>query len=1206
MKSTLKKRILTSCSAFLVALATGHAAYADDSEIFLGNSSAGVAPNILFILDTSGSMASNVTTRDPYDPSVVYGGTCDKNYIYFQASSSSTIPKGCGSVSSFKATLLNCVSTENSLTTGPGFYADQFVQWHLKSSKYFWDKNSIAGTSGRYEVACQSDFPAEKPPNGFPTTYNGATNKPSNEWVTDPNATNSYWKGGGTGVGYTLYSANYLNYQGSVPTVVIGTRMSVVKQAATDLINSLSNANVGLMRYSNNGGSGDLAAQGGMVAYPVLPVSTNRTQLTNTIKAFTADGYTPLSETLYESYLYLSGGTMKFGNNSVPFKSVAASRVGGSGTKYLSPIQYSCQKNFIVYLTDGLPTQDNQADPDIKALAGACDDTNASPYNGLDSKGNPIPGGWGPGATAGQCMAALAGYMNSTDLSSLPKPQNAQLFTIGFGDDPALAAASTWLSTAASAGHGKFYAASDLDGLQTVLTKIVNDIKKTSVTFTAPTVSVNAFNRTQTLNDLYVSLFQPSVSYHWPGNVKRYHVTDGKIVDKSGADAVDSATGTFKGSAQSFWSDSIDGADVTAGGAASHIPDWNPTRAPTRNLYTYVGTNTPSAPVDLSSSASYKVVTANSTITNAMLGVATNTARDNAIAYARGEDLRDEVGGGSSTIGNGIIDEPRHAMGDPLHSQPAVVIYGGTAAAKDANDAVVFTATNDGYLHAFNVTDGSELWAYIPQELLSDLPQIYANNPASPKNYSLDGSIKALKFDVNGDGVVDGAAGDKVILFFGQGRGGSNYYAVDVTDKKAPKFMWSIGPGTTGLSAIGQAWSTPTFSRVNISGATQNSQKIVLIFGGGYDSAEEATTYQAADSSGNAIYMVDALKGTVLWHASKTGADLNLVRMDHSIPSDVTVLDLDGDGYADRMYVGDMAAQLWKFDIHNGNPVKTVVAGGVIASLGAHDDATSPAPSGQAQNTRRFYSAPDVAAVSKKGINPFFNISIGSGYRGHPLDTAVHDRFYAIRDYLMFDKFDQNYYDNTAPKPIEDNSTTTTTGLIDVTTFNTSTKMFPTVPATALGWYIQLNQPSWAGEKVLSSASTFNDQILFTSYIPNTTVSTDPCLPGLGTNRLYVVSAFDGTPVSDFAGQNNQSATDRYTTLSQTGIAPQVTFLFPETETTPPDGGGGTDPGGGTKPPDKNPPLKQPVVCMSGAEVLGVCKDFNSRVKTYWSEKNAN
>src|SRR5205814_3031810 len=87
----------------------------------------------------------------------------------------------------------------------------------------------------------------------FPTTYNGTTNSAANEWTNTANAANSYWaQNGASGGGYTLYSANYLNYLASNPPTVSGTRISVVQQAATNLINSLSNVNIGLMRYSNN------------------------------------------------------------------------------------------------------------------------------------------------------------------------------------------------------------------------------------------------------------------------------------------------------------------------------------------------------------------------------------------------------------------------------------------------------------------------------------------------------------------------------------------------------------------------------------------------------------------------------------------------------------------------------------------------------------------------------------------------------------------------------------------------------------------------------------------------------------------------------------------------------------------------------------------------------------------------------------------
>ena len=1193
MSQIFKPRRQSLIAAALAVIVCGGSALADDSEIFTGSSSAGAQPNILLILDTSGSMTSPVTTQTPYDPSTTYAGSCSSTLVYFQASGGSA-PTGCSGLSSFSTTYQKCQSAVNSLSN-PGFYTDQFLQWKFTSPKYFWT-NTIASSANRYEVACKGDYSSTAP---FPTTYSGPTNIAANEWTNTANASNSYWaQSGATGGGYTLYSANYLNYLASNPPTVIGTRISVVQQAATNLINSLSNVNIGLMRYSNNlsgpagpadpGNPLDAYAAGGMVAYPVSPVATNRTALVTALNSYSAGGLTPLSETLYEAYLYYSGGNVLFGNTSQPFQSVAGSRVGGSAAsnQYQTPVQYQCQKNFIVYLTDGLPTADNQADSLITALpneatvGGACDDTTKSPYNGLDANGNPIPGGWdfpGPSGKAGKCMTALAKYMFNTDLfPSMPGQQNVQLYTIGFGDDPGLAVASSWLASAATAGGGQFFKTSDLNSLQTALTNIVGNILKTSTTFTAPTVSVNAFNRTQTLSDLYVSVFQPSLTYHWPGNVKKYSVQNGVIVDQNNAAAVDPTTGFFKNSDQSFWSASPDGSTVTAGGAASQIPDWNPANAGPRKLYTYIGTNTPASPVNLTSSNSYAVTTTNPLITNAILGVASTTAHDNTINYARGEDLKDENA-------NGIKTEPRYAMGDPLHSQPAVVIYGGTTSSPNINDAAILAATNDGYLHAFDVTNGHELWAFIPQELLGDLNSMYTNSPTSPKHYELDGSVRILKYDINGDGIVDPAAGDRVIAYFGNGRGGSMYYAVDVTSKTTPKFLWAIGPATNGLAGIGQTWSTPAITRVNIKGgATQNSQKFVLVFGGGYDTAEEGTSYQTADSSGNWIYMVDALYGTVLWSVGPTGAspapNLALSRMDHAIPSDVAVLDTDGDGYADRMYVGDMAGQLWRFDISNGNNANQLVAGGVIASLGTHDDTTHTAAA-----TRRFYNPPDVAAVTKRGTAPYFNIAIGSGYRGHPLNTTIQDRFYAIRDYHPFDMLTQSQYNALTVTHDSD------ANLIDITNSVT-----PTIPMGALGWKLLLDQPSnsWVGEKVLATSSTFNNQVLFTTYTPNASVSSNPCTPGAGNNRIYAVSIFDGSPVANLNNQNNTQISDRSTGLAQGGIAPGVTFLFPAPQ-----------PGVNGSPPPLN---QEPVVCMSGAEVLGVCHNFNSRLKTVWSEQDAN
>ena len=111
----------------------------------------------------------------------------------------------------------------------------------------------------------------------------------------------------------------------------------------------------------------------------------------------------------------------------------------------------------------------------------------------------------------------------------------------------------------------------------------------------------------------------------------------------------------------------------------------------------------------------------------------------------------------------------------------------------------------------------------------------------------------------------------------------------------------------------------------------------VVVFGGGYDPGQDNRNYRT-DTQGNAVYMVDLLSGEYIWSAGSPDAiqdhRLQLSDMQHSIPAPVRPLDLNGDGLADRMYVGDMGGRLWRFDIVNGEGVGSLVEGGVLASLG--------------------------------------------------------------------------------------------------------------------------------------------------------------------------------------------------------------------------------------------------------------------------------
>ena len=84
MKITLRKFKWMSLS-FAIAMLTGTPALADDTELLLVNPdpASNPKPNVMFILDTSGSMTSTQWTIDPYDSTDTYTGDCDPDDYYW-------------------------------------------------------------------------------------------------------------------------------------------------------------------------------------------------------------------------------------------------------------------------------------------------------------------------------------------------------------------------------------------------------------------------------------------------------------------------------------------------------------------------------------------------------------------------------------------------------------------------------------------------------------------------------------------------------------------------------------------------------------------------------------------------------------------------------------------------------------------------------------------------------------------------------------------------------------------------------------------------------------------------------------------------------------------------------------------------------------------------------------------------------------------
>ena len=1067
-------------------LLAGVAANADDTELFVGNAAAAAQakPNILLILDDSGSMGANVLTQNNYDPAIAYPGTCSTSRVYFSTSAS---PPSCGTnYYYFNLTALMCRRALDAFAAPlGGTYTDNMAQYD-PGTQDRWER--IDASQKNRLIECQDDRPDASigwagHGDGSSATAVYAQNTDQNNRWTSNASSEIVWGQWPADRTYTLYSGNYMNWYYSPGT--LSTRIEVMQDVATNLVNSINGVNFGLMGFNFE--------EGGLVHHAMEDVTTGRATMTTAINDLTASSWTPLSETLYEAYLYLTGGSIQYGTGSV-----AAARDPSDNTRYESPLDLSCQKTHVVLLTDGEPTRDYGVETTIPGLVDFAGDSFTTLTGSATCDTETYPPSLSPGG--GVCLDDLAHFMFEGDSSSLPGQQNVTTHTVGFLIDLPV------LEDTAVRGGGAYYTATDTASLTTALTSIITSILDTQSTFTAPAVSVNSFNQTRNLDDLYFSVFRPSGTTHWPGNLKKYKLraSDATIIDANGNPAVDPATGFFADTAQSYWTAGVDGSDIELGGAANLIPL-------ARDVYTYLGVADLTAPGN-------RVQLANPAIDDAMLGTgnAGDPTRTEVLDFINGFDASD-------VDQDNILVESRNQMGDPLHAQPVSVVYGPTN-----NDARIYFATNDGYLHSIDTVTGIEQWAFLPEEFLPNQIDFFKDNQSAVGNkyYGIDGTLRVQTLS-DGDGIVEAADGEKVYLYFGMRRGGDVYYALDVTNPDAPQVMWRHD--STTLPGVGQSWSSAMPARINVNtGAQTDPQKMVLVLGGGYDPTQDNYT-TSMDGIGNSIYIVESTTGNLLWHGSRDGRDKDFAAagksMDYSIPADIRVIDLNGDSFADRMYAADMGGQVWRFDIFNGQAPGALVNGGVIAKLGA---AGLVMPT--LADTRRFYYAPDVALASTTDYS-FIHIGIGSGYRAHPNETSNQNRFYALRDYETFSTMTQPEYD--ALTPIVDGD------LVDVTV-DTSAN----VPQGSPGWKLELSDGGWIGEKVLAETRTFDNEVFVTTFRPG--ASGTGCQPALGTNRQYIMSLFNGAPVNNRDGSPDTdplSLQDRYVEY-QGAPPPETVFIF--------------------------------------------------------------
>jgi len=824
--------------------------------------------------------------------------------------------------------------------------------------------------------------------------------------------------------------------------------------------------------------------------------ATVREHLISKIDELSANGLTPIVDTLLEAANYYGGRDVDYGrkrgesdvsssvrrSTRVSHRSsyIGADSILPSGcsednlsdsdciteqiptpASYISPVSdLQCQtNNHIVLLSDG-EANNNHSVSKIQTLLGkSC-----------------------TGSSGEKCGLDLV--RNISEASTSVIGPRVITHTIGFAANNN---ANNFLNQLALQSGGGFYQADNSTDLLEAFNTILRSVKDINATFVSPGVAVNQLNRLTHRDELYFALFKPSEGAIWPGNLKRYRLSGDEILDKNSLNAVDSVTGFFAESAHSYWSTLADGSEVSEGGAASRLGG-------NRNIYVFNDTGS------IVRSAN-ELHENNTNITNADLAIQdetdANALRDAILKWTRGVDVKDSNGDGSTT-------DYRSQMGDPIHSQPIIVNYG-------TDDSAIFVATNQGMLHSFDTSTGEENFAIMPKTLLQNLHHFYKDTSSLEHKYGLDGDM------------ILRTVGDNKYLYVGMRRGGRNYYVFDVTQKTSPTLKFKIEGGAGTLAKLGQTWSRPTITKVNMGGQVKN----VMIVGGGYDDAQDDRAIRANDVVGNAVFMFDADTGSLLWHASNEDADLNLTNMTYSVPGRISVIDRDNDGFADHMYVADMGGQLFRLDIYNGNSGTNFIKGARIADFGGDT----------AETNRHFYYGPDVTEIAL-GDELYYGIALGSGWRASPLDTVVEDNFYMLKDSGVFNRdVNGNYtFMQTVYESGMYNATSHALNSSDEGERELASQDF----ANKAGWYLNLTTN---GEKVLSSPLIIDYKVFFTTYVPAAS-STSACAPPTGNSRAYLVSMFNGNAVTDVNNDGEVNDADRSAELKQTGIAPETKILI--------------------------------------------------------------
>ncbi len=379
--------------------------------------------------------------------------------------------------------------------------------------------------------------------------------------------------------------------------------------------------------------------------------------------------------------------------------------------------------------------------------------------------------------------------------------------------------------------------------------------------------------------------------------------------------------------------------------------------------------------------------------------VATGGAAGEALVnFLRGDRSNEEVT--ATTPDNAKFYRYRKSvLGDIVSAQPQYVGapsryysdsgYSAFKTLRASRTPVVYTAANDGMLHAFKSDHasttlkdgGTELWAYVPSFVLPRMYTLADKAYPDKHQYFVEGT--PITGDICHKAPASTCADTewKTIVVGGLNAGGTGYYALDITDPTTPKLLWEFSDASMGY----------TFGKPQIT-KLESGQWVVLL-SSGYNDCPRGTGAQATcalngtgDGQGR-LYVLDAGTGAQL-----TGSPIATGVGSATDPSGLgqILAQADSNNVTKRVYAGDLLGNLWRFQLQDSDPAR-VALNFSVHKLAILKDGATPA------KVQPITVRPQVTT-----INGFPVVYVGTGrYLGaSDVGTAVQNSFYAIKDDL--------------------------------------------------------------------------------------------------------------------------------------------------------------------------------------------------------------